>query len=248
LVEQINKKPDLASLQNKEIFSKNNRYIIYFVIEETKRGKFTKLDLINMLENVLALENSNGTLISNFEYEKFIINIKNICNIDPNNINKKEKFDALYILRTNLTLDASLIVLQYRRKSIIDSLLRSYYSDFDSRLAEYQDPSNIRGDKWIDFLAFMLKKSLIDAMNKLRKNNAPQPTWDTIKNDLMSLAAGVVQSDYKNFQVRTEAKPETNLAFKALGLILPRNIIELPSDTELMSDQNDDSIYQDDNK
>jgi hypothetical protein len=240
------RKHDLAALQVKEVFNKGNRYIICFNSEEAENDKFTRKELLKKLLEVL--EHSNKYFVSNEGYQKIITSINDALKIDQINITNKAKYNVLYILRTNLMLDTSEIVLQYKRQIIAESLFRTFKSDFGTRSVYHQHSSIISGHIWISFLAFMLKKSLLDEMNKLRKEGAPQPTWDTIKNDLMSLTTGVIQSGYKRFQMRSLAKPETILALRALKVKLPKNIIQLPNATELISGQNDASLYPEDDE
>jgi transposase len=241
VVGQRERKHDPAPLQVKEVFNKGNRYIICFNSEEAENDRHTRQELLEKL--IKALEHSNVSLVSNKGYQKFIKSVKDAFKIDQDKVDKEAKYDGLYILRTNLTLDASHIALQYKRQIMVESLFRSFKSDFDTRPVYHQHPSNIRGHIWISFLAFMLKKSLLEAMNKLRKEGTPQPTWDTIKADLLSLTTGIIQSGKKRFQLRSLAKPETVLALKALGVKLPKNIIQLPNATEPISGQNDVSLY-----
>jgi transposase len=246
VIGQRAKKHDPAPLQVKEVFNKGNRYIICFNSEESENDKFTRQELLKKLENVL--EHSNKALVSNKGYQKFIMSIKDAFKIDQDKVDKEAKYDGLYILRTNLMLDASQIALQYKRQMIVESLFRTFKSDFDTRPVYHQHSSNIRGHIWISFLAFLLKKSLLEEMNKLRKEGDPQPTWNTIKNDLLSLTTGIIQSGYKRFQMRSLAKPETILALRALKVKLPDNIIQLPNATELVSGQNDVALYLEEDK
>jgi hypothetical protein len=232
IIGQRERKHDRAPLQVKEVFNKGNRYIICFNSEEAENDKFTRKELLKKLSEVL--EHSNRSLVSNKGYQKFITSVKDAFKIDLIKVKNEAKYDGLYILRTNLMLDAGQIALQYKRQIMVESLFRSFKSDFGIRPVYHQHSSSIRGHIWISFLAFMLKKSLLEEMNKLRKEGVPQPTWNTIKDDLMSLTTGVIQSGYKRFQMRSLAKPETILALRALKVKLPHNIIQLPNATELI--------------
>ena len=220
------KRSDPAPLQIKEAIRNNNRYIVCLNTEEEERDRLTRQAIIDKLEE--SLKRSNKELIGNKGYKKFVTNLKDAFQIDTDKVKADEKYDGLYVLKTNLDLDARVIALQYKRQIAIERLFRTFKSEFNTRPIFHQNSPNIRGHIWISFLAFLVQKLLMEQINKIRKEDEPMVSWDKLKNDLNKLDTCIMESGSKRFQLRSVAEPLTVLAFKALGIRLPNNLVQLP--------------------
>lgn len=217
-------KHNYVPLRDKEVLNEGNRYVIYFNEEDAEYDRYTRGQIITNLEEALK---DPENMIRSKSYQKFIRVLKDSVIIDPDNIENKARFDGIYILRTNSTLSAPEIALKYKELINLECLFREFTTLFNTRPVYHQTDNNIRGHIWVSFLAFLLKKSLLSAIDKAKKDTDKPITWENIINDLNNVSQGIIQSGSKRFLMGTKFNPGAARAFKALGIAFPKTVTRL---------------------
>jgi hypothetical protein len=97
----------------------------------------------------------------------------------------------------------------------------------ETRPVYHQRDENIRGHIWCSFLAIMLRKRLLDLLDKVRKDDEEPLEWADIVHDLEKLTVSEFSIDDKTFLHRSEAAPGAVKSFKALGIRLPDTLKQI---------------------
>src|SRR5262249_57688728 len=80
--------------------------------------------------------------------------------IDERRVAEDARYDGLYVLRTNMRLDALAVMLRYRELLKVEDIFRTTKSILDTRPIYHQTDEAIRGHVFCTFLALVLRKQL----------------------------------------------------------------------------------------
>jgi transposase len=216
------KTDDPAPLKVKEVKVGRNRYVVCINEEEVRKDKYDREAILKSLEE--ALKKGDKTLIGNKGYKRFVKANRNSFEIDKVKVMEEEKYDGKFVLKTNLALPASEIALKYKQLLMVGTIFRTSKSTFHTRPIHHQCDEAIRGHIWCSFLALLLRKTLMDAMEKDLKEGEVQVEWKDLINDLEMLTYSKIQIKETFFELRSEARPGAKRAFRALGMKLPDTI------------------------
>ena len=133
------------------------------------------------------------------------------------------RFDGLYVLRTNMRLDALAVMLRYRELLKVEDIFRSTKSILDTRPIYHQRDETSRGHMFYSFLALVLRKTLDDHLAAARL----KPEWGALIRELDRLQEIETEQDGKRFLLRTPVTGDVGRVFTAVGIALPPNIREL---------------------
>jgi hypothetical protein len=140
--------------------------------------------------------------------------------IDEARVAEDARFDGIFVLRTNTTLDPLQAMLRYRELQGVEQLFRSAKSLLATRPIFHKGDATIRGHVFCSFLALVLKKELAD---RCAARNF-QPEWHDVRRDLDRLQEVEVEQDGKRFILRTPTTGCAGKLFQTLGVALPPNI------------------------
>src|SRR6266446_2545675 len=88
--------------------------------------------------------------------------------IDDKRVAEDARYDGLYVLRTNMRLDALAVMLRYRELLKVEDIFRTTKSILDTRPIYHQTDEAIRGHVFCSFLALVLRKALEDRLAAAR--------------------------------------------------------------------------------
>jgi transposase len=157
------KSTDRAPLKVKEVYASGNRYIVCLNDEEAKKDRHTREEIVNKLSQ--ALKSGDKKLIANKRYKRYLGNSKNNFTIDEDKVKEKEKYDGIFVLKTNLDLPAPEIALQYKQLLTVETIFRTTKSILETWPIYHQRDETIRGHIWCSYLAILLKKTLNDLLS-----------------------------------------------------------------------------------
>src|ERR1700730_9386677 len=143
--------------------------------------------------------------------------------IDEKRVAEDARYDGLYVLRTNMRLDALAVMLRYRELLKVEDIFRTMKSILDTRPIYHQTDAAIRGHVFCTFLALVLRKALEDHLVAARI----KPEWGARIRELDRLQEIETEQDGKRFLLRTPVTGDVGRVFKAVGIALPPNIREL---------------------
>lgn len=216
------KKSDPAPLKVKEVIVNDSRYIVCINEEEARKDRYDRDTIIKSLKE--ALKKGSKVLIGNKGYKRYIKASKGSFEIDESKILEDAKYDGMFVLKTNLSLPAAEIALKYKQLLTVETIFRTTKSTLHTRPIYHHRDESICGHIWCSFLALLLRKAIMDALQKERKEADPPVEWKDVIAALESLTISRLKVREKSFDLRSDAQPLAVKAFRALGIRLPDRI------------------------
>jgi transposase len=210
-----------APLKVKEVFVNGNRYIICV----NERQAFKDINDRNAIISSLKEQLKKGpkTLIGNKGYRKYLKIEKQSVSIDFEKVKYESRFDGKWVLRTNTDLPAEQIALKYKELWQVERVFRDVKSVLETRPIYHQNDATIRGHVFCSFLALMLRKELLNRLDK----HGVYFEWDDIKRDLERLQEITIEENEKQFAVRSQCTGSCGIVMQAIGVSAPPTIREL---------------------
>jgi len=228
ITKEREKQKDPSPLKVKEVFCKGTRYIVCKNEEQARKDKYDREKIVESLKK--AISEGDKTLIGNKGFRKFVKGSDEKFTIDLEKIKDDEIFDGLWVLTTNLTMPMEQVAFQYKNLLLVESIFRASKSLLDTRPIFHKRDETIRGHIWCSYLALLLRKELLDAVEKSYKNDDdPHLEWDAIINDLEHLQYCEATVGNKKYLWRTDAKRGAVKAFTACGIQIPKILKEIQS-------------------
>jgi Transposase DDE domain len=207
-----------TELEAKAVTFGKRRYIVCRNPAEAEKDAAERGAIVANLRR--ALKAGDKALVGNAGYRRFLKAPAVGFAIDEARVAEDARFDGIFVLRTNTTLDPLQAMLRYRELQGVEQLFRSAKSLLATRPIFHKCDATIRGHVFCSFLALVLKKELAD---RCAARNF-QPEWDDVRRDLDRLQEVEVEQDGKRFILRTPTTGCAGKLFQTLGVALPPNI------------------------
>ena len=210
-------RPD-TELEAKAVTLGDRRYIVCRNLAEAEKDAAERAAIVAHLRQ--ALRRGDKALVGNAGYRRFLKAPEAGFTIDEARVAEDARFDGIFVLRTNTSLDPLQAMLRYRELQGVEQLFRSTKSLLATRPIFHKCDATIRGHVFCSFLALVLQKELQDrlAAADLR------PEWAEVLRDLDRLQEVEVDQDAKRFVLRTPVTGCAGKLFQTLGIALPPNI------------------------
>jgi hypothetical protein len=167
-----------------------------------------------------ALRRGDKALVGNSGYRRFLKAPDTGFTLDEARVAEDARFDGIFVLRTNTSLDPLQAMLRYRELQGVEQLFRSAKSLLATRPIFHKCDATIRGHVFCSFLALVLRKELQDRLAAAGLD----PEWAEILRDLDRLQEAEVEQDGKRFVLRTPTTGCAGKLFQTLGVALPPNL------------------------
>lgn len=214
------RRPD-TELEAKEVRVGKHRYVVCRNLIEAKRDAEVRKAVLRSLR--ASLRHGDKTLVSNSAYRRYLKTPdEKHFEIDEKRVAEDARYDGLYVLRTNTSLDPLATMLRYRELLKVEQIFRTTKSILDTRPIYHQRDASIRGHVFCSFLALVLRKALEDRLVAARV----RPEWGALLLDLDRLQEIETEQEGKSFILRTPVTGDVGLVFQAVGVALPPNIRE----------------------
>jgi Transposase DDE domain len=207
---------DPAPLKVKEVEVEGRRYVICLNEEERRKDAHDRAAIVQSLRQ--TLETGDKSLVANKGYRRFLK-----CaggrqfSIDPKKVAEDERYDGLYVLRTDTDLDAPIVALAYKMLWMVEAAFRSAKSILETRPIYHKRDETIRGHVFCSFLALTLKCELERALAEKKL----EAEWAQILRGLDNLQHVEVRLQDHRFLLRSELKGHASQALRAVGVALP---------------------------
>ena len=190
---------------------------------ETVATFFDDMKRRGLNDPLLAIsDGAPGTLIGNTGFRRYLKTISDEhFAIDPDKIEEEQKFDGIFVLRTNTDLNPLEAMLCHKQLWTVEQTFRSQAPLLPRPIFHKLDET-IRGHVFCSFLALVLKRALEDRIAALGRSGS----WPEIIADLDSLTETEIEHDGKRFIVRSAPRPAASLAIRAAGVALPPTVRE----------------------
>jgi hypothetical protein len=211
-----------TELEAKNVWVEKRRYVVCRNLAEVKRDAEVREEVLRSLRE--GLRRGDKALVGNSAYRRYLKTPDEVhFEIDEKRVAEDARYDGLYVLRTNMRLDALAIMLRYRELLKVEDIFRTMKSILDTRPIYHQTDAAIRGHVFCSFLALVLRKTLDDHLVAARL----RPEWGALVRELDRLQEIETEQDGKRFLLRTPVTGDVGRVFKAVGVALPPNIREL---------------------
>ena len=212
-----------TELEAKQIKIGDRRYIVCRNLAEARRDAEQRAAILDGLRAKLA--QSDKALVGNSGFRRYLktASAEHFA-IDEARVAEDERFDGLYVLRTNTKTTPLQVMLRYRDLLRVEQLLRQAKAVLATRPIYHSSDMAIRGHVFCSFLALLLAKELED---RLRRHGVAAE-WGDILRDLDRLQEITLEEDGKRFLLRTPTTGVAGKLFQAVGIALPPNVQELP--------------------
>jgi hypothetical protein len=211
-----------TELEAKNVWVEKRRYVVCRNLAEAKRDAEVREEVLRSLRE--GLRRGDKALVGNSAYRRYLKTPnEGHFEIDEKRVAEDARYDGLYVLRTNMDLDALAVMLRYRELLKVEDIFRTMKSILDTRPIYHQTDAAIRGHVFCSFLALVLRKTLDDHLVAARL----KPEWGALIRELDRLQEIETEQDGKRFLLRTPVTGDVGRVFKAVGIALPPNIREL---------------------
>jgi hypothetical protein len=207
-----------TELEAKAVTLGKRRYVVCRNLAEVEKDAADREAIVTHLRR--ALKAGDKALVGNAGYRRFLEAPEIGFAIDEQRVAEDARFDGIFVLRTNTTLDPLQAMLRYRELQGVEQLFRGAKSLLATRPIFHKCDATIRGHVFCSFLALVLKKELADRCAA----RGFQPEWDEVRRDLDRLQEVEVEQDGKRFVLRTPVTGCAGKLFQTLGVALPPNI------------------------
>jgi transposase len=220
-------RPD-TELEAKAVTLGGRRYIVCRNQAEAEKDAADREAIVASLRR--ALRHGDKALVGNRGYRRFLKAPEVGFAIDEARIVEDKRFDGIFVLRTNTTLNPLQAMLRYRELQGVEQLFRSAKSLLATRPIFHKCDATIRGHVFCSFLALVLQKELRDRLAAAGLGFE----WAEVLRDLDRLQEVEVEQDGKRFILRTPTTGTAGKLFQTLRVALPPNLRDAapePDDT-----------------
>lgn len=175
-VEAGRQRPDPMELQVKEVRVDGNgkatrRHVVCRNPERAAKDAATRAELLAALEG--KLRSGTKSLIANKGCRRHLKAGKGALSIDHEKAREEERFDGMWVLRTNTALPAAEVALKYRQLWTVEQIFRTAKSLLDTRPVFHKTDATICGHVFCSFLALVLRDELFRRMERAGKLRPP---------------------------------------------------------------------------
>jgi transposase len=210
---------DRSPLKVKDVYVEDRRYIVCLNVDQRERDRADRLAILESLKSKL----SQGTkaFVGNTGYRRYLKRSGARFEIDEKAVQKDERFDGKWVLRTNLDWPADLVAFCYKQLWRVEELFRSLKGLLEARPVFHKTDEAIRGHVFCAFLALVLRYEL---QQRLAKSGL-KLEWGDIIRDLDVLTDTVIDHNGNRFHLRSEPQGTATQVFQAVGAAVPPRLV-----------------------
>ena len=234
-VEVARQRPDPMTLQVKEVTvedtpgkgaakapRKPRRYVVCRNPDQARKDAATREQILAALESKLR---SSGpkSVVANKGYKRYLKAEKGAFAADFDKARDEERFDGMWVLRTNTELSAVEIALRYKQLWMVEQVFRTAKSLLDTRPIFHNTDATICGHVFCSFLALVLRDELFRRMD----NAGVSAEWGDILRDLNALTETTITYNGKSFAVRSNAVGVAGKIAQCVGVRWPNTVRQI---------------------
>jgi DDE family transposase len=222
-VPQRSKAKDPAPLKVKEVWIEDRRYVVCLNEEERRKDAHDREAIVAHLKE--QLRNGDKSLVGNKGYRRYVkVEGSGHFVIDEKQVKAEERYDGLWVLRTNTVYNAETVAHVYKALWTVEDIIRTAKSILETRPIYHKCNETIRGHVFCSFLALLLKTELERRM----KFADLQCEWAQVVRGLEALQQVAATFQDKRFLLRSQLSAEASAALRAVGVAAPPTLRELP--------------------
>jgi hypothetical protein len=196
---------------------------------ERRRDLFTEVDLVFFDTTSLYFEGRGGEsigllFIDNKVAASFHLEIATIAFVtDQAFVKAEERYDGLWVLRTNTVYNAETVAHVYRALWTVEDIFRTSKSILETRPIYHKRDETIRGHVFCSFLALVLKQELESRL----KQADLEWEWKEVIRGPDGLQQVEANFQGRQFLFRSQLTAHASQAVRATGVAIPPTLREL---------------------
>ena len=206
------------NLRVKEVWVEGRRYIVCYNPYEAAKDAADRQAIVESLED--RLKDGAKQLVGNGGYRRFLRAEKGALSIDRKKVEDDARYDGKFVLRTNASLSAGEIAVQYKQLLRVEQFFRAAKSLLYTRPIFHQWDATIKGHVFCSFLALVL----FDELKRRLAARGWDLEWNDICHDLEALAEVEVREDEERYLLRTPLQGVTGKVLQAVGVAIPPTV------------------------
>lgn len=203
------------NLRVKEVIVEGRRYVVCHNPKEAVKDAADRQAIVKALEDQLG--KGGKALVGNRGYRRFVRVERGAMSIDEAKVKAEERFDGLFVLRTNTALAAGEVTVQYKRLQMVEQFFRAVKSVLETRPIFPQWDKTITGHVFCSFLGLVM----VDELKRRLMARGWQVEWDDIRRDLEALAEVEVRQGAETYVLRTALVGVAGKVLQATGVAIP---------------------------
>ena len=201
---------------------KPRRYVVCRNPDQARKDAATRAQLLAALESKLRSDGPKS-VVANKGYKRYLKAEKDAFVVDFDKARDEERFDGMWVLRTNTELTAVEVALRYKQLWMVEQVFRTAKSLLDTRPIFHKTDATICGHVFCSFLALVLRDELFRRMDDAGVSGE----WDDILRDLNALRETTITYNAKSFAVRSNAGGVAGKIAQCVGVRLPNTVRQL---------------------
>jgi transposase len=210
------------NLRGKEVRVEGRRYIVCHNPEEAAKDAADREAILRALAD--QLQHGATRLVGNRGFRRFLRIAKEAMTIDQAKVQAEARYDGKFVLRTNTTLPAAEVAVQYKRLLVVEQFFRAPKSLLETRPIFHPWDATICGHVCCSFLALVL----VDALQRGLTARGWRLEWADIRRDLAALAEVEVRDGEQWYLLRTALQGVAGKVLHVVGVAIPPSVRPLP--------------------
>jgi len=206
------------NLRVKEVWVEGRRYVVCHNPDEATKDAADRQAIVESLED--KLKEGVKQLVGNRGYRRFLQTHRGALTIDRGKVEEDARYDGKFVLRTNTSLPAAEIAVQYKRLLMVEQFFRSAKSLLHTRPVFHQWDATIQGHVFCSFLALML----VDEMKRRLATRGWKVEWADIRHDLEALTEVEVRDGEGTYLLRPPLQGVAGKVLQAVGVAIPPSV------------------------
>jgi len=206
---------------------KPRRYVVCRNPDQARKDAATRAQILAALESKLRSDGPKS-VVANKGYKRYLKAEKDAFVVDFDKARDEQRFDGMWVLRTNTELTAVEVALRYKQLWMVEQVFRTAKSLLDTRPIFHKTDATICGHVFCSFLALVLRDELFRRMD----NAGVSAEWDDILRDLNALTETTITYNDKSFAVRSNAVGVAGKIAQCVGVRLPNTVRQLEIEEE----------------
>ena len=210
-----------APLKVREVRVADRRYVVCLNEEERRKDAHDRAAILESLRR--NLKRGDKSLIGNQGFRRYL-KVEGGAHfvVDEEPVKNDERFDGLWVLRTNTDYSAEQAALAYKGLWMVEDTIRTAKSILGTRPIYHQCDETIRGHVFCSFLALRLK---VDLERRLEARGEKWE-WAEVLRGLDRLEEVEAKFRGRRYLLRSQLKGDAYAALRAAGVALPPTIRE----------------------
>ena len=212
---------DPSPLSVREQWVGGKRYVVCYNEDQARKDAADRAAIVESLKE--KLKSGDKSLVGNKGYRRYLKSAgKEHFTIDEAKLAEEQRFDGMWVLRTNTSFAAAEVALKYKQLWMVESIFRSAKSLLETRPIYHKVDDTIRGHVFCSFLALVLRKELETRLEK----QGEKLEWADINRDLRALQEVEVEMQGKKLYLRTDLRGVCHTVLQAAGVAAPPTVRE----------------------